>query len=149
MKAGQSDLWTCPKCGRRFVGRNMWHACGDFSVEGFLQGKGHRARELFERFESLIARCGSYEVAPAKTRVAFMGRVRFASVNSVSDRGLNLHFGLPQPVRNPRIRKVEQLGTWFVHHMRITSMEQLDDELLGWLRESYRQMGMQERLANR
>jgi hypothetical protein len=31
--------------------------------------------------------------------------------------------------------------------MRITSLEELDDELLGWLRESYKQMGMQERLA--
>ena len=63
----------CPRCGRRFVGRNMWHACGDYSVEGFLDGKGARARELFEGFERLIAACGPYEVAPAKTRVAFMG----------------------------------------------------------------------------
>lgn len=27
--------------------------------------------------------------------------------------------------------------------------EEHDDELLGWLRESYHQMGMQERLAGR
>jgi hypothetical protein len=31
--------------------------------------------------------------------------------------------------------------------MRITSSEELDDEFLGWLQESYHQMGMQERLA--
>jgi hypothetical protein len=31
--------------------------------------------------------------------------------------------------------------------VRISSPEELDDELLGWLRESYNQMGMQERLA--
>jgi hypothetical protein len=31
--------------------------------------------------------------------------------------------------------------------MRITSPDELDDELLGWLRESYHQMGLQERLA--
>jgi hypothetical protein len=30
--------------------------------------------------------------------------------------------------------------------MRMTSAEELDDELLGWLRESYHQVGMQERL---
>ena len=51
----RSALWTCPKCGRRFVGKNMWHACGNYSVEGFLDGKGVRARELFECFERLIA----------------------------------------------------------------------------------------------
>ena len=53
-----SELWTCPKCGRRFVGRNMWHACGDYSVEKCLEGRGDRARELFDRFENLIARAG-------------------------------------------------------------------------------------------
>jgi hypothetical protein len=32
-----TELWTCPKCGRRFVSRNLWHASGDYSVEGFLE----------------------------------------------------------------------------------------------------------------
>jgi hypothetical protein len=33
--------------------------------------------------------------------------------------------------------------------MRITSPDELDDELLGWLRKSYHQTGMQKRLAMR
>src|SRR5918992_5543015 len=52
---------------------------------GFLEGKGMRARELFQRFEELVAACGRYEVSPAKTRVAFNGRVHFAGVQTVSD----------------------------------------------------------------
>jgi hypothetical protein len=125
----------------------MWHACGDFSVEGFLEGKGPRARALFEAFEQMVAACGPYEVAPAKTRVAFMGRVRFAGVNAISDRGMTISFALPRPLDDPRIRKVEHIAKgWHGHWMRITRTEELDDELLGWLRESYHQMGMQERL---
>jgi uncharacterized protein DUF5655 len=144
------ELWTCPKCGRKLVGRNMWHACGDYSVEGFLDGRGERARALFERFEGLIAACGPYEVAPAKTRVAFMARVRFAGVSAISDRGMTIAFGLPRPVRHPRIRKIEDYGGgWYGHWMRIRSPEELDAELLAWLRESYHQMGLQERLAGR
>lgn len=147
--SGVRELWTCPKCGRRFVGRNMWHACGPYSVEGFLAGKGPRARELFDRFEELIAACGPYEVAPAKTRVAFMGRVRFAGVTAVSERGITIAFGLPRALRSRRIRKTEEPAPgWHVHWMRVTSPEELDDEVLRWLRESYGQMGMQERLAD-
>jgi predicted DNA-binding protein (MmcQ/YjbR family) len=128
----------------------MWHACGDHSVEKFLEGKGDLARELFDRFESLIAACGPYEVAPAKTRVAFMGRVRFAGVNAISDRGMTIAFALPRPMGHERIRKVEHIAPgWYGHWMRITSRDELDDELLGWLRESYHQMGMQERFARR
>lgn len=125
----------------------MWHACGAFSVEGFLEGKGERARALFDGFERLIASCGPYEVAPAKTRVAFMGRVRFAGVYAISDRGMTIAFGLPGPLRSRRIRKVEHLSPgWYGHWMRITTPDELDDELRAWLDESYHQMGMQERL---
>lgn len=88
----------------------MWHACGDYSVEGFLEGKGNRARELFDGFKRLIAACGPHEVAPAKTRVAFMGRVRFAGVNAISDQGMTIAFGLPRPMRHPRVRKMEDFG---------------------------------------
>jgi uncharacterized protein DUF5655 len=143
-------LWTCPKCGRRFVSRNLWHACGDYSVEGLVQGKGARAREMFNWFEELIAACGPYEIAPAKTRVAFMARVRFAGIQNVSDRGMTVAFALPRPMPHPRIRKVEEITSgWFGHFFRVRTPEELDDEVLGWLRESYQQMGMQERLAKR
>ncbi len=77
-----------------------------------------------------------------------MGRVRFAGVNAISDRGMTIAFGLPRPMRHPRVRKIEDFGGgWYGHWVRISSPEELDDELLGWLRESYHQMGMQERLA--
>ena len=79
-----------------------------------------------------------------------MGRVRFAGVHALSDRGMTIAFGLPHPLPHPRIRKIEDYGGgWNGHWMRITEPKELDDELLGWLRESYHQMGMQERLAGR
>lgn len=143
-------LWTCPKCGRKFVTRNMWHACGPYTVETFLAGKGDQARTLFHRFVELIERCGPYEVAPAKTRVAFMARVRFAGVSRVSDRGMTIGFALPKPIQSPRLSKVEQIAPgWHGHWMRIKDPDELDEEVLAWLRESYRMMGMQERLKER
>ena len=82
--------------------------------------------------------------------MAFMGRVRFAGVNTISDRGMTIAFGLPRPLRHPRIRKIEDYGgRWYGHRIRITSREELDDEVLSWLRESYHQMGLQERLEKR
>jgi hypothetical protein len=51
-------------------------------------------------------------------------------------------------MQHPRVRKIQDFGGgWYGHRVRISSPEELDDELLGWLRESYNQMGMQERLA--
>jgi len=64
-------LWECPRCGARLVARNLSHSCGDHSIEKFLRTKAKRGRALFERFVALVAACGPYHVAPAKTRVAF------------------------------------------------------------------------------
>jgi hypothetical protein len=117
----------------------MWHACGSFTIDTFLEGKGARARELFEGFEALLSKCGPVTAAPAKTRVAFMVRVRFAGVSSVSDRGMTIAFALRRPLKSPRIfRMVKYNPKWYGHFMRIKLPKELDKELLGWLRESYK-----------
>lgn len=38
-------LWRCPKCGHRFVTKNMWHSCGRYRIESFGRlGYGHHFR---------------------------------------------------------------------------------------------------------
>jgi hypothetical protein len=145
-----TPLWTCPECGRKFVIQNNWHSCSPYTVETFLAGKGPHARALFEKFESMVAACGPYTVSPAKTRVAFMGRVRFAGVSAISSKGLTIGFGLPYPVESPRIHRIENpIPSWYAHYMRVTSLDELDAELQAWLDRAYHLMGMQERLRGR
>lgn len=140
-------LWTCPKCGKRFVGVNMWHSCGPHTVKDFLEGKGSRARALFDTLVETIGSCGEFDYGTAKTRIAFMVRVRFAGVSALSERGMTLAFALPYSIDSPRIRKIEHIAKgWVGHHMRITDPSQLDDEVREWLCESRRLMGEQEQL---
>jgi len=140
-------LWTCPKCGAKFISKNLWHSCGLATLDDWKKGMGTQARELYDRFEEMIAACGAYHVAPAKTRIAFMGRVRFAGITSLSEKGMTCAFALPHPLKSRRFVKVEELAPgWWIHRLRITDVEQLDKELQDWLRESYELMGMQERL---
>jgi hypothetical protein len=59
-------------------------------------------------------------------------------------------FSLPRPVRSPRIAKVEEvIPGWCAHELRITDVAQLDDQVARWIADSYRLMGMQERLRAR
>jgi hypothetical protein len=61
-----------------------------------------------------------------------------------------ISFALPRPVHHRWIRKVEAIAPgWYGHWMRITDPEELDEQLVGWLRESYQRMGMQQRLTKR
>ena len=134
-------LWKCPRCGARLVSRNLSHSCGDWSVKKFLAGKGENARALFERFVALVAALGSYDLAPAKTRVAFMAQVRFASVNRVTEEAIDVHFVLPRCLESIRCRRVERVGSCYVHHLQLTRAEDFDDELARWLRASYVEYG--------
>jgi hypothetical protein len=109
---------------------------------------GPHARKLYDRFESMIAACGPYHVAPAKTRIAFLAQVRFAGITSLSEKGMTCSFALPEPLRSPRFVKVEEIVPgWWVHRMRITQLEQLDEKVQVWIRKSYRLMGRRERFG--
>jgi len=148
MARSKRRLWTCLKCGARFVTRNIYHGCGAFSVRKFLAGKGPRARRFYKKFYALVKRCGPVSVAPTKTRVAFMVRVRFAGVNRISNRGMTASFALPRKLESPRIQRVEHpVRRWYVHYFRVSSPEELDEEVLEWLRESYK-MGEQRHLES-
>jgi hypothetical protein len=141
-------LWTCPDCGARFVNRNNWHSCGEATLGDWKARMGPRAARLYERFVQLITACGEFHVAPAKTRIAFLGRVRFAGITSLSEQAMTCSFSLPYPVDSHRFAKVEEVVPgWWVHRMRITEPDQLDAQVQTWVRESYRLMGMQERLS--
>jgi hypothetical protein len=140
-------MWVCPKCGVKLVAKNLSHACGDYSIEKFLEGKTEQGRKLFELFVKQIAACGPYSVAPAKTRVAFMTKVRFASVNRIGKDAIDVHFVLAHKLKSKRFKRVEQLGKLYVHHLRLTNEADFDDELAAWIRLSYQEYGEREWLS--
>ena len=109
---------------------------------------GPSGKALYHRLEALVRACGEVDVAPARTRIAFLGQVRFATVTRLSDQEMLCTFALPRALDSPRVARVEEaVPGWFVHTLVITAPHQLDDELQAWIRESYRLMGMRERLG--
>jgi hypothetical protein len=124
----------------------MPHSCGKYSVEKFLAGKSEHAISLYEHFSALVFECGPVQIAPAKTRIGFQVRMIFAAVNKLSDRGLDAHLVLTRRLEAPRFRRIEMMTPrCFVHHFRVESLSELDEEVRNWLREAY-QVGTQEHL---
>ena len=114
-------LWTCPKCGVKLLTKNLWHSCGQATMDDWFARMGARARELYDRFEELIANCGEYHVSPAKTRIAFLALVRFAGVTSLSDRAMTCSFAMPYPLSSRRfVKVVEVVPGWWSHRLTIT-----------------------------
>lgn len=75
---------------------------------------------------------------PAKTRVGLHPRIFFAAVNGLSVRGLDAHVVLSRRLESPRFTRIETLSpTSHVHHFQLTSLEELEDEVRGWLCQAY------------
>ena len=138
-------LWRCPKCGHRFVTRNLWHACARYQVRDHLRGRSPQVARLYRRYAALVRKCGPVMVSPNKTRIAFMARMRFAGCRVGKDT-LHIGFLLSRRVQSARISRVEFIPPhYYVHHLPVRTLGELNSELLGWLRESYR-MGLQKHL---
>jgi len=124
----------------------MPHSCGRYSVEKFLSGKSRNAVSLYEHFTSLMRECGPFKIAPAKTRIGFQVRMIFAAVNKLNDQGLDAHVVLSRRLNSPRFRRIETTTSkCYVHHFRLESLRELDDEVKHWLQEAY-QVGTQVHL---
>jgi Domain of unknown function (DUF5655) len=139
-------LWRCPRCGRRFANRNQWHSCVPVTVRDHLRGKPTAVVALYREFARMVRGTGPLRVHPVKTRIAFISRMTFAGAVLRKDR-LDVHFILARRLRSRRFRTVERYGPRSVgHYLSIRSLDELDDELRGWLEEAAA-VGRQEHLA--
>jgi len=142
----QTALWKCPKCGRPFANRNQSHFCSRYSLREHLAGKSPQAIALFRDFARLVRRCGPVLVVPEKTRIAFQVRMSFAAVSLRRDRIVG-HVVLSRHLENPRFTKIVCISPHnHVHSFCFRSREELDREVLGWLREAYG-VGQQRHLS--
>lgn len=108
-------------------------------VEEFLADKGPKAMALWDRLIEIVAANGPFDYVVQKGRVGFMVRVRFAGVSAMSERGMTLGFWLKEQVESPRFAKVEHLNrSDWLYRLRVTQLEELDEEVAGWLAMSYR-----------
>jgi len=116
----------------------MPHSCGRYSVKGFLEVKSDDAVRLFEHFNKAIQDCGPVKLAPAKTRIGFQVRMIFAAVNKLNDQGLEAHVVLTRRLNSPRFKRIDTMSNkCYVHHFKIASINEIDEEVRDWLREAY------------
>lgn len=143
----KKPLWTCPRCGHRFVTRNLWHSCGRYPLADHFAGKDKLVRQLFDAFTKLARSYGPVTVYAQKTRIVLQVRVRFAAVIT-HKHWLDCTLWLKRRAEHPRLRRVELLLPYdHVHHFRLTELAEVD-ELRDIMREAYA-IGCQDQAEDR
>jgi len=133
----ERPLWKCPACGRAFANRNQSHACGRHRLSDHFTGKPPEIRKIFDRFLAQIRTIGPVRVLPEKTRIAFQVRMSFAQLTP-KRRWVDGHVVLARRHEHPRFTLVQTFSPRnHLHAFRFTQVEDVDNEVLAWLREAY------------
>ena len=110
----------------------------DFTNIDAMQFFDRRPRELelYQDFEDKVfAACPETHIRVQKTQITFENRHGFAFV-SLPRRNV-VSFGLSYRVDSPRIWvATEPYPNRWTHHMLISDESQLDEEVLGWIKEA-------------
>jgi hypothetical protein len=111
------------------------------SLDAHLDPLSAEERALWDRFAALVADAGPSEMVVTKSRVAFKAHRIFAG-GFFKSRRLEIFFDLPEPIpeaeRDDRFRAVwEQARLLWTHRLKIKRLDDLDDKLAGWLKESW------------
>lgn len=117
----------------------------DQEVLYFFDGKAE-ALPLYEAFEQKVfSEVDGVKVKVQKTQIAFSNKHNFAFVSFLPVRKAKerpevyivVTFGLGYCVESPRIdTAVEPYPVRWTHHVLISGEEEIDDELMGWVKEA-------------
>ena len=102
---------------------------------------------LYEAFEQrLLSELGEVHIKAQKTQITFTNPRVFAAVSFLPARRaknrpdpyITVTLGLGRREASPRIDQVSEPypGRW-THHLVIGSAEEIDEELMAWVREAY------------
>lgn len=132
-------MWTCPKCNRTFKREGQPHSCKSIPIEQHFNNK-ELAKELFdallERVNKDIISC---KILSLPCCVHLFGNRDFVATLPRKDR-LELHFSSSNAIESPRIaRSIQTSKNVYLNYVDITKREDIDDELMDWLRNSHDQ----------
>jgi hypothetical protein len=134
-KLRKRALWECPKCAQTFITANTWHSCVRIPIEAHFAGRPAELREIFDAFVAAAERYGAVTLRPVKSRIALQSFSRFASV-TVRNNDLACHVILDYGEMRPRIRRVEKVGTSYIHAFNLSRISDLNIEIRKLLKEA-------------
>jgi hypothetical protein len=99
--------------------------------------------QLYQAAAAVIEKFTEVEERATKSQIAFRARRGFAYVwrpgqYVKSDVPAVLSIALPRRLRSPRFKSVVHVSNrvW-LHHLELWAVEDIDDEVVGWLREAF------------
>ena len=139
-RARPSQQWRCPRCRRSFGHPNQSHVCAPaLALDEYLVRQPAEHAVLYRAALARLAAVseGDLDVDPVNVGIMVKRARTFCELRPKRN-GVELSFKLSREIADPRIRRVLRSSTHRIaYFVLLRSPEDVDDQLAGWLAESY------------
>jgi len=109
----------------------------EFSISDHFENKNPIVKSIYERILKESRKFGAVIEEPKKTSIHLVNKSAFAGV-ATRKNALILNIKSAAPIKHARIVKSEQLSASRFHQeVKLTSPEEVDSVLAGWLKDAY------------
>ena len=107
-----------------------------YTSAALFAGKDEVVRAIYTRLLETLSTLGPLQEEPKKTSIHLVRNAGFAGVHPRKSY-LYLNLRTDYPIDSPRIAKTEQVSkNRFHNELKLTSPDEVDEELLGWLKDA-------------
>ena len=130
-------MWTCPKCKRPFKYKTQYHSCVTIDPDSVFE-KYPLAGKLYKILEQKVRGFGTDVVMSAVKSAVFAKANGTFIAFKPKKNALAIEFFLPEELNEfPIERTFRYTKTKVVHLVHIDGREQINKQLLNWVRTSY------------
>lgn len=109
-------------------------------LDALYTGPKAALRPIHDRLMEEIDAFGLYEVAPKKTYVSLRRKKQFAMIGPATSSRVEVGLNMKGAPATDRLRQMPP-GGMCSHQVRVTRVDEVDAELIGWIREAFDQAG--------
>jgi Domain of unknown function (DUF5655)/Domain of unknown function (DUF4287) len=111
-------------------------ASNDDVLADIYAGKKQHLRPIHERLMKAIATFGAHEMAPKKGYVSLRRKKQFAMLGPKTNERFELGLNLKDNINDTRVKPVPA-GGMCQYIVPLTSAEEIDDRIIGYLKKAY------------
>lgn len=112
---------------------------GDVLADLYTGPKAH-LRPIHERLTEAIAAMGEHEVAPKKGYVSLRRKKQFAMIGPATNSQVEVGLNMKGVAGTDRLKE-QPAGGMCHYKLRLSSVDEVDDELVGWVRQAFDSAG--------